>query len=247
MFLITQYEKQRRKRTMRKTIAIFSVSAMLLFARGPIGNLGMDFFGGGIGPSGTYMMLDVSSIFPNELGEFNLNPFDGKMIYMQGVEGYGHVTENYRLGAIFSLGGVSTAATDAGGIDYRAEFNLSLVGGLFEAVYPLGRNLEISVGSIVGIGKASFIRQSDTGVNPTWEDPVASGYDSRSSNYWVLQPYISAKYQFLDRMGLRLSTGYNVSKVEAGAWILNGEDRINNSPQLDLNAVFARATVYLGI
>ena len=40
---------------------------------------------------------------------------------------------------------------------------------------------------------------------------------------------------------------YNVSKVEAGAWILNGEDRINNSPQLDLNAVFARATVYLGI
>jgi len=226
--------------------------ASICVAKGPMEGLALDFFGGGIGPSGSWIMLHTNELFRDELGSMVLSAFNDQMV-MTGVEGYGHVTENYRLGAIFSKGSISTSTTDTlTSSNYHAEFNLSIVGALFESVFPLGRRLEISTGSVVGLGQANFIRQRDDGSGiQVWDDYFAKGtqmnYQSVSANFGVLQPYMAMKFQFLDRLGLRFVGGYNVSRIDEGAWRLNGEGRINTSPALELSAPFARVTLYLGI
>lgn len=237
---------------MRKNTILLIFIASICVSKGPMEGLALDFFGGGIGPSGTWIMLNTNEIFSDELGSMGLGAFNDQMI-MTGAEGYGHVTENYRLGAIFSKGSLTRSTTDTlTNSNYHAELDLSIVGALFEAVFPLGRRLEISTGSVVGLGQANFIRQRDDGSGiQLWDDYFAKGtqmnYQSVSTNFGVLQPYMAIKFQFLDRLGLRFVGGYNVSRIDEGTWRLNGEGRINTSPDLDLSAPFARVTLYLGI
>ena len=65
--------------------------------------------------------------------------------------------------------------------------------------------------------------------------------------FFNFQPYVAVKWQFLDRMGLRISAGYNKGTIGAGKWRLNGHVPVNDSPEAALGGITIRTVVYFGL
>ncbi|MFQ6617372.1 MAG: hypothetical protein ACE5QV_01680, partial [Fidelibacterota bacterium] len=63
----------------------------------------------------------------------------------------------------------------------------------------------------------------------------------------IIEPYISFKYQFLDRVGIRVSVGYMMAKISKGTWKMNKDIKMPDSPELDLSAPLLRFLIYFGI
>jgi hypothetical protein len=55
------------------------------------------------------------------------------------------------------------------------------------------------------------------------------------------------KLQFLDRMGLKMTVGYNLGSVQQGKWILNDLERISDSQATSFNGLAVRAMIYFGL
>ena len=68
-----------------------------------------------------------------------------------------------------------------------------------------------------------------------------------SGTFFNFQPYIAIKWQFLDRMGLRISAGYNRGTIASGKWKLNGHLPINDSPASALHGITLRTVIYFGL
>jgi len=68
-----------------------------------------------------------------------------------------------------------------------------------------------------------------------------------SGTFFNFQPYIAIKWQFLDRMGLRISAGYNRGTIASGKWKLNGHLPINDSPESALHGITLRTVIYFGL
>ena len=68
-----------------------------------------------------------------------------------------------------------------------------------------------------------------------------------SGTFFNFQPYVAVKWQFLDRMGLRISAGYNKGTIGAGKWKLNGHLPVNDSPESALGGFTIRTVVYFGL
>jgi len=68
-----------------------------------------------------------------------------------------------------------------------------------------------------------------------------------SGTFFNFQPYVAIKWQFLDRMGLRISAGYNRGTIASGQWKLNGNRPINDSPESALHGITLRTVIYFGL
>jgi len=68
-----------------------------------------------------------------------------------------------------------------------------------------------------------------------------------SGTFFNFQPYVAVKWQFLDRMGLRISAGYNKGTIGSGKWKLNGHIPINDSPKSALQGITIRTVIYFGL
>ena len=68
-----------------------------------------------------------------------------------------------------------------------------------------------------------------------------------SGTFFNFQPYVAVKWQFLDRMGLRISAGYNKGTIGAGKWKLNGQLPVNDSPESALGGFTIRTVIYFGL
>jgi hypothetical protein len=68
-----------------------------------------------------------------------------------------------------------------------------------------------------------------------------------SGTFFNFQPYVAIKWQFLDRMGLRISAGYNRGTIASGKWKLNGNRPINDSPESALHGITLRTVIYFGL
>jgi len=68
-----------------------------------------------------------------------------------------------------------------------------------------------------------------------------------SGTFFNFQPYVAVKWQFLDRMGLRISAGYNKGTIGAGKWKLNGHLPVNDSPESALGGFTIRTVIYFGL
>ena len=68
-----------------------------------------------------------------------------------------------------------------------------------------------------------------------------------SGTFFNFQPYVAVKWQFLDRMGLRISAGYNKGTIGAGRWKRNGHTPINDSPRSALQGITLRTVIYFGL
>ena len=120
---------------------------------------------------------------------------------------------------------------------------------------PLLQDLEISSGALLGLGRASMaIDQQNSyptwkkvfsnvygtmdstdlyyGVSAEeYSDPdirpgtVPGLLRDVSATFFNFQPYIAVKWQFLERLGLRITVGFNKGTVSAGSWKLNGKTK----------------------
>ena len=67
-----------------------------------------------------------------------------------------------------------------------------------------------------------------------------------SASFFNFQPYLAIKWQFLERLGLRISLGFNKGTINAGNWKLNGR-YIEDSPTTSVSGVSFRTMLYLGL
>ena len=68
-----------------------------------------------------------------------------------------------------------------------------------------------------------------------------------SGLFFNFQPYVAIKWQFLDRMGLRITAGYNKGTIKDGTWRLNGGSEIKDSPAAALRGITLRTVIYFGL
>ena len=97
-----------------------------------------------------------------------------------------------------------------------------------------------------------------TGTNPVdaiealqgaYLPPLASnaGMTNLSGTFFNFQPYVAVKWQITDRVGLRLSIGYNKGVIRAGQWKLNDRFQISDSPKSSLSGLSFRTMIYFGL
>ena len=68
-----------------------------------------------------------------------------------------------------------------------------------------------------------------------------------SATFFNFQPYVAVKWQFLERLGLRISVGFNKGTIEAGKWKLNGSTKISDSPTSAIQGASFRTMLYIGL
>ncbi len=68
-----------------------------------------------------------------------------------------------------------------------------------------------------------------------------------SATFFNFQPYVAVKWQFLERLGLRISVGFNKGTIPAGNWVLNGRTKISDSPASAIQGASFRTMLYIGL
>ena len=68
-----------------------------------------------------------------------------------------------------------------------------------------------------------------------------------SGTFFNFQPYVAIKWQLLDRVGLRISAGFNKGTIGQGRWKLNSRYLIGDSDEYTLSGVTFRTMLYLGL
>jgi len=75
----------------------------------------------------------------------------------------------------------------------------------------------------------------------------SAGMTNLSGSFFNFQPYVAVKWQITDRVGLRLSIGYNKGVIRAGQWKLNDRFQISDSPKSSLSGLSFRTMIYFGL
>lgn len=258
------------KRCLSLGLALILTSA--LYAQGNIAYPSEDYLGGGIGYTPTFLQLDLAKSFPFNIGAdmsntgllsdsglgFSADEINalGNLFVIHGAEGFGNVTGNWRVGAYVGLGAksISRVETDTSTLARtNVDLKVALMTGSasLEYVIPLFSNLEISAGSLFGFSRA-IIQFAKITTPPDWAEQF-SGTDSSntavslSGTFFVFQPYVAMKLQFLDRAGLRMTAGYQVGTLPANKWKLSDFREIIAPSKGDFNAPAVRVMLYLGI
>ena len=68
-----------------------------------------------------------------------------------------------------------------------------------------------------------------------------------SGTFFNFQPYVAVKWQLLDRVGLRISAGFNKGTIGQGRWKLNSRYLIGDSEKYTLSGVTFRTMLFLGL
>lgn len=77
--------------------------------------------------------------------------------------------------------------------------------------------------------------------------PIPGVLSDVSGAFFNFQPYVAIKWQLLDRVGLRISVGFNKGTIRQGRWILNGRTQVADSHPFSLQGVAFRTMLYLGL
>ena len=77
--------------------------------------------------------------------------------------------------------------------------------------------------------------------------PIPGVLSDVSGAFFNFQPYVAIKWQLLDRVGLRISVGFNKGTIRQGRWILNGRTQVADSQPFSLQGVTFRTMLYLGL
>ena len=75
----------------------------------------------------------------------------------------------------------------------------------------------------------------------------SAGMTNLSGTFFNFQPYVAVKWQITDRVGLRLSIGFNKGVIRAGQWKLNDRFQISDSPKSELSGLSFRTMIYFGL
>ncbi|MDB9722532.1 hypothetical protein OAA83_01220 [Candidatus Marinimicrobia bacterium] len=307
---------------MKKTLLIFIFANALSFSQGNIYPRETN-YGGGVGLSTMYMVLDSipGQYLLKELG-FGNDELNIKPLVFYGGEGFAQMSGPWRLGGYAGIGsapvsnsyeiqtyenedlspGYQAVGNDTDPITMANRFKVNarvnfLMGAMtFEYVIPVYRDLEVTTGTLMGVGGYSLtINQSVTpmeayssvGEHLPINDPGPNHYayldtaagvvyvdknknndnagdlrdffdehegkrvDLRGSKtdytgyFFNFQPYIAVKWQFLDRMGLRISAGFNKGSIKKDK--LEISDKNIDASDSSLHGFTVRTVLYFGL
>ncbi|MFQ6674081.1 MAG: hypothetical protein ACE5GH_04775 [Fidelibacterota bacterium] len=116
-----------------------------------------------------------------------------------------------------------------------------------------GSIFQIGSDGLYGVTDAngdSLINSDDIAFVEASEFPslaIGRGMTSLTGTFFDMQPYGAVKLQFLDRVGLRLSIGFNLGQVGKGTWETDNRHPISDSPSTSLNGLAVRAMIYFGL
>lgn len=143
-------------------------------------------------------------------------------------------------GALMGAGRANLSITQGSGKPYWES--------IFSGVYDLGVDGFVAVGDLTGEGDTTAADIEEAQKNMFFSaNPRAVAMTSLTGAFFIIQPYVAIKLQFLDRVGLRISVGFNLGKVDQGKWVLNNQNTISNSPATSLNSLAVRAMIYFGL
>lgn len=306
--------------TMTKKILLVPLFSFFLLAQSDLYPI-QDYYGGGIGYSPMYMLLDSipGSVQLNNMG-LNTDNFKSPFI-VHGGEGFTQIAGRWRLGGYAGTGSSSISnimdvyfyqeTNDSAGIQVptsqldetgdkivqyegsfrptiNSKFSFTLGAVMLEYVVPVFRDLEVSGGALMGIGRINISIDQHTG-EAQWNDMFQNSYgvvsngnlyytlessysdeeadsviaalqgttlstingyggmNDLSGSFFNFQPYIAIKWQIMDRVGLRLSLGYNQGTIGPGKWYLNDRKQIADSPEASLKGLTIRTMFYFGL
>ena len=171
--------------------------------------------------------------------------------------------------------------------DLQVKISMWVSGATIEYAFPLFRGLELSAGTLLGIGRLNLSITQTSG-SPSWNDHFTSIYEFNADGYYGVtdangdgdttmadleyfesnlfpsiaishgmsaltgtflnvQPYLAMKLQVFDRMGLRMTVGYNLGTIGKGEWRTEDRKPITDSPETGLSDLAIRAMIYLGL
>ena len=145
-------------------------------------------------------------------------------------------------GALMGVGRYTLSVDQQIGAPQWSEFSTNMYG------YLKGDSLLVELDTVGGATRddyeATAARYIENGLRPI---NVNGTMTELSGTFFNFQPYVAVKWQFLDRMGLRISAGYNKGTIGAGKWKLNGHVPVNDSPKSALGGFTIRTVVYFGL
>ena len=273
------------------------------------------FYGGGVGFSQMFLFQNLGQLKSFEMlgGKnsfgFNLTKFSSPFI-IYGGEGFSNITERIRIGGFVGTNSIvrtkkTTLFLDKNGdgelniesdekastytYDSQAKISLWISGATIEYMFPIFRGLELSVGSMLGLGRLN-LNIAQTAVSPSWtnqfipafkldstlievndensdgliteadlsfyeENKIFSSNSSKltgsmtsvSGTFMNIQPYLGMKLQLLDRMGIRMTIGFNTGKIAEEIWQTENGTPITDSPETVLSSMAIRAMMYFGL
>ena len=273
------------------------------------------FYGGGVGFRQMFLFQNLGQLKSFEMlgGKnsfgFNLTKFSSPFI-IYGGEGFSNITERIRIGGFVGTNSIvrtkkTTLFLDKNGdgelniesdekastytYDSQAKISLWISGATIEYMFPIFRGLELSVGSMLGLGRLN-LNIAQTAVSPSWtnqfipafkldstlievndensdgliteadlsfyeENKIFSSNSSKltgsmtsvSGTFMNIQPYLGMKLQLLDRMGIRMTIGFNTGKIAEEKWQTENGTPITDSPETVLSSMAIRAMMYFGL
>jgi len=139
-------------------------------------------------------------------------------------------------GALMGLGSVTAKITQSsGGGGWSDQFT---------DMYSLSPDGYYAVGDLDTSGT---IDTDDFALVEFETSATGSSMRSLKGSFFNMQPYAGVKLQFLDRMGLKMTVGYNLGSVQQGKWILNDLEKISDSQATPFNGLAVRAMIYIGL
>ncbi|MFQ6615231.1 MAG: hypothetical protein ACE5HZ_00500 [Fidelibacterota bacterium] len=117
----------------------------------------------------------------------------------------------------------------------------------FGSVFQIGADGDYPVTDVNG---DSLINTADIAYIESTAFPSvarARAMTSLTGTFVNFQPYGAVKLQLLDRVGLRISLGFNFAEVEKGTWETENRYPISDSPGTRLNGLAVRAMLYFGL
>jgi hypothetical protein len=307
---------------MKKTLLIFIFANALSFSQGNIYPRETN-YGGGVGLSTMYMVLDSipGQALLDNLG-FDTNELGTKPLVFYGGEGFAQMSGPWRLGGYAGIGSspvsksyeIKTYEDKNGVAGYQsadevnelqavsnrfrvnARINFLMGAMTFEYVIPIYRDLEVTAGTLMGMGGYSLtINESVTpleaysnigkhlpindpgqkhhayldvedqtvyvdknknndnagDLRDFFDDHEGKRVDLRGSKtdytgyFFNFQPYIAVKWQFLDRMGLRISAGFNKGSIKKDK--LEISDKNIDASDSSLHGFTVRTVLYFGL
>ena len=141
-------------------------------------------------------------------------------------------------GALMGLGSYNLSVDQSIGIPIWSDLGRSMYG------YIQGDSVMVELDANGGTFDDAADELNRKGVQPI---RVSESMTEISSLFFNFQPYVAIKWQFLDRMGLRMSAGFNRGTIGAGRWRLNGHIPINDSPEASIGGFTVRTVIYFGL
>ena len=139
-------------------------------------------------------------------------------------------------GALMGLGSVTAKITQSsGGGGWSDQFT---------DMYSLSPDGYYAVGDL---DTSETIDTDDFALVEFETSATGSSMRSLKGSFFNMQPYAGVKLQFLDRMGLKMTVGYNLGSVQQGKWILNDLEKISDSQATPFNGLAVRAMIYFGL